>query len=331
MRVFTQTTPGHYLKGLTSEEGEFLESFDLPERIINIETGLRNAGCEVYQQQYRVDFQQIFSLLERIHDPAYLQHLRHYSDKLCDQEVFLTGEYYNKSLYPETVLFDGIMETALEGAHIAAKAASGIAVDGLNATYALCRPPGHHAGYNYLGGYCYLNNAMVAACTLTHQEVNKVAIVDLDYHFGNGTLDIAQKHAAIHFSSIHSSNAEDYPHHNLTTDRGSYHYLIGLDGAPTISEYLLQLESIYQAITQFGAQTVVVSMGYDTAINDPHGGWDFSPIYFEKIGQSLSQLDLPICIVQEGGYHFPSLSACAEALAYGFLTALEMKSCTRKI
>ena len=248
MKVFTQSTPGRYLKGVTSEEGEFLESFDLPERIMNIEAGLRNAGCEIYPQRDGADSQQILCFMERIHAPSYLKHLRHYSNKLCDQEIFLTDEYYNKSLYPETVLFEGIMATALEAADIAAKAALGVAVGEVNTTYALCRPPGHHAGYNYLGGYCYLNNAMVSAYTLTQYGVDKVAIVDLDYHFGNGTSDIAQKHAAIHFSSIHSSKVEDYPHRNLKTERGSHHYFVGLDVIPTISEYLFQLENIYHAV-----------------------------------------------------------------------------------
>lgn len=326
MRVYTQATPGRYLKGVISEQGEFLKSFELPQRILNIEEGLRNAGCEIYQEQGKHDLQQFLSFLEQIHKPSYLKHLQYYSDKLGNEEIFLTDEYYNKSLYPETVLFDGILETALQGAYVTAKAASGLVQERLNTTYALCRPPGHHAGYNYLGGYCYINNAMVAACTLITQGISKVAIIDLDYHFGNGTSDISQKHPAIHFSSIHSCNIEDYPHHNLTSDQGSHHFFIGLDGSPLIADYLLQLEYIYQAIAQFDAQAIVVSMGYDTAMNDPHGSWEFSPLYFEKTGQSLSKLGLPICIVQEGGYHLPSLTACAEALANGFLSELERKT-----
>jgi acetoin utilization deacetylase AcuC-like enzyme len=173
--------------------------------------------------------------------------------------------------------------------------------------YALCRPPGHHAGPDLYGGYCYLNNAAIAARYL--QAVGgQVAVLDVDYHHGNGTQLIFYDDPAVLFCSLHVDPDEDYPHYwgaAAETGRGP-----GLgtnrnwplprgtgDGA-----YLAALDEALAAIEAFLPATLVVSAGLDTVEGDPEGGFCLSSEGLGRVGRAIGRLGLPTVVVQEGGY-----------------------------
>jgi acetoin utilization deacetylase AcuC-like enzyme len=173
--------------------------------------------------------------------------------------------------------------------------------------YALCRPPGHHATANLYGGFCYLNNAAIAAHWLAMQG-QRVAVVDVDYHHGNGTQAIFYGRDDVFFCSIHADPADDYPYHwGYAAVRGEgagegYNLNVPLPLGTGEATYLPALERGLQAVADFRPDVVVVSLGVDTAEGDPVSQFRLQTETFRRMGQMFAGLARPLVIVQEGGY-----------------------------
>lgn len=191
------------------------------------------------------------------------------------------------------------------------------------AAYALCRPPGHHAYADLYGGYCYLNNAAIAAHWLS-QCGRSVAIVDVDYHHGNGTQAIFYDRADVLFCSLHGDPDIEYPFYcGYADERGTgagegftYNFPLplGTDGAA----YLAAVQQAVDVVRQFKPDVLLVSLGVDTAVNDPNGGFLLETDDFTQVGQALAALKLPTLIVQEGGYILETIGADVAAFLRGF-------------
>ena len=196
--------------------------------------------------------------------------------------------------------------------------------DGQAHSFALCRPPGHHAGRDYMGGYCYLNNAAIAARAAQASGMGPVAVLDVDYHHGNGTQDIFYEDGEIFFASIHADPATDYPfywgHGDETgTGPGAGATLnLPLPQGTQWPAYLEALERAGHAITRHGTRLLILSFGADTFAGDPISHFSLQRDDFASMGQTIARWGLPTLIVMEGGYAVDDLGRNVAAFLSGF-------------
>ncbi|MBA3740124.1 MAG: histone deacetylase family protein [Chloroflexi bacterium] len=191
--------------------------------------------------------------------------------------------------------------------------------------YGLCRPPGHHAGRNLIGGYCFYNNAAIVAQSLVARGAQRVAVLDVDFHHGNGTQQIFWERGDVMYVSLHGDPRGSYPYYSgYATERGAeagdgatlnLPLPAGTDG----HTYLGALDEALDAISAFGADApLVVSLGFDTYHADPICNLALQTDDFARIGSRIAGLDMPLVALQEGGYAVEALGANAVA----FLGAL---------
>jgi len=192
---------------------------------------------------------------------------------------------------------------------------------GFHLAYALVRPPGHHAERKVFGGFCYFNSAAVAAHFLSAH--GKVAVIDLDYHHGNGTQDIFYLRSDVFTASIHGHPSFAYPYFSgfreETGEGAGRGYNLNLPLGETVNgpEYRRALETALKAIRRFGPRFLVVALGLDTAKGDPTGSWQLTAPDFAANGQMVAGLKLPTLVVQEGGYRIASLGKNARGFFRG--------------
>jgi acetoin utilization deacetylase AcuC-like enzyme len=255
-------------------------------------------------------------VLRLLHEPDYLAAL----DRVRGEEPVLVAELAQPGLEPDTPVCARAVATARAGAGAALVAAREI-LSGARFSYALCRPPGHHAGPGWLGGYCYLNNAAVAAQTLHEGGVARVAILDLDLHYPNGTSALLERMPDTTLHSLHGATGANLPWGRVRA-RSEREHLVAFRRPPTPATYLEAVAACADMIAS-GADAIVLSLGYDLVADDPHGSWDFDASIFARIGRLLADTELPMCVVQEGGYALSSLARCSHAFATGLLDGSE--------
>lgn len=212
---------------------------------------------------------------------------------------------------------------ALASANCALSAAEFISSSTVNhplSAFGLCRPPGHHAGKDYAGGYCFINNASAAANWLSSK--GKVALLDIDYHAGNGTQDIFYGRNDVLTISIHGDPDFEYPHYIGFADETGmgaglgFHKNFPLPKGTDDTEYLSTLDEALSMIKKFTPNYLVVSAGMDTFDGDPLGTFKVTREGFREIGKRIATLHLPTAIIMEGGY-------ANEALGTNIVTLLE--------
>jgi acetoin utilization deacetylase AcuC-like enzyme len=207
-------------------------------------------------------------------------------------------------------IVEGTYIAALASANCALSAAYAITM-GERAAFALCRPPGHHAGRSHCGGYCYLNNAAITANWL--RENGKVALLDIDYHAGNGTQDIFYERADVLSISIHADPAYEYPYYaGYAEERGAgaglgFHHNFPLPAGTEDAAYLAALDQALRLIHEFKPVFVVVSAGMDIYTDDPLGRIRITRACIRQIGARIAELQLPTTIIMEGGYNNEAL------------------------
>ncbi len=211
---------------------------------------------------------------------------------------------------------------AVDGALTAAERV----VDGAPLAYALCRPPGHHAARGMLGGYCYFNNAAIVAQWLRREGgARRVAILDIDYHHGNGTQQIFWERGDVLYLSLHADPARAYPYFSgYATESGSGEGS-GLTRnwpLPTqtgLDQYATTLAEALRMIVAFAPDApLVISAGFDTFERDPIGDLALHTSDYDEIGGMIAALGMPAIVLQEGGYAVDALGANA----LGLLTSL---------
>jgi acetoin utilization deacetylase AcuC-like enzyme len=206
-----------------------------------------------------------------------------------------------------TPIVAGTWGAALAAARCAMTAAELVA-EGERAAYALCRPPGHHAATSTYGGYCYLNNAALAAQRLLDAGSRRVAIVDVDYHHGNGTQEIFYERDDVLFVSLHGDPETEYPWFmGYAEERGSgrgegFTLNLPLPAGTGWEAYAEALSAGLAAARRFAPDALVVSLGVDTFESDPISSFRLSRGDYPRIGEALAALGLPTVLVQEGGY-----------------------------
>ena len=227
--------------------------------------------------------------------------------------------YYMMDL--SACIVEGTYQAALASANCALSAAEKVA-NGEHTAFALCRPPGHHAGKDYAGGYCFINNASVAANWLSVK--GKVALLDVDYHCGNGTQDIFYERNDVLTISIHADPNFEYPHYaGYRDEMGAgtglgFHKNFPLEKGTDDTLYLSVLEEALSLILKFEPKYLVVSAGMDIYADDPLGTIKVTTEGIAEIGKRISALDLPTVIVMEGGYNNDMLGKNIVSLLGGF-------------
>ena len=201
----------------------------------------------------------------------------------------------------------GTWQAAYHGAQVALSAQACIA-KGDKATFALCRPPGHHAGIDYMGGYCYLNNAAIAAQALLDSGAGRVAVLDVDFHHGNGTQDIFYQRPDVLFASIHGDPRNEYPCFTGHADERGEGAGMGFNfnyPLPPGSDWLIWSRALGDAlrvIAGYQPETLIVSLGVDTFKDDPISSFKLDSDDYLRLGEQIARLGLPTLFVMEGGY-----------------------------
>ncbi|HSI57174.1 MAG TPA: histone deacetylase family protein [Ideonella sp.] len=304
--------------------GELVPCFEKPERADFVLQAVQAAGLgEILPPQ---PFP--LAALERVHAPRYLRFLerawsmwsalgqtrdalpavwpirgfRH--DVEPDNFIGQLGLYSFDSGTPFTA---GTWSAARLGAEIALTAVARIR-GGERAAFALSRPPGHHAGADFLGGYCFINNAAVAAQAFIDGGAQRVALLDVDYHHGNGTQAIFYERADVLFQSIHGDPKTEYPFylgHADETGAGAglgFNQNYPLPAGSSNAAWFAALEQACVRIRAHAPQALVISLGVDTFVGDPISKFQLDAPEYRRLGARLAELGLPTLFVLEGGY-----------------------------
>jgi acetoin utilization deacetylase AcuC-like enzyme len=214
--------------------------------------------------------------------------------------------------------------TAVQASADCALTGAAAVLGGERAAFALCRPPGHHAGARAMGGFCYLNNAAIAAQALRDAGLGQVAVLDVDYHHGNGTQAIFYDRADVFFASIHGDPAMEYPFFaGFADETGSGDGLgcnlnLPLPWGTGADAWLAALDRACTALAAWGAQALVVSLGVDTFADDPISHFKLASPDFTRIGTRIAALGLPTLFVMEGGYAVGDIGTNVANVLEGF-------------
>lgn len=208
------------------------------------------------------------------------------------------------------------VDCAVTGAHLLKEGAPFV--------YALCRPPGHHAEHRAYGGFCYFNNAAIAAQILSAN--GRVCILDIDYHAGNGQQDIFYSRADVLTISLHGRPRDHYPYfagyadEKGEADGRGFNRNYPLKDLLGDAGYTEALNRALEDIRHYRPNWLVIALGYDTMRGDPTGNFDLSTAGLRNIGELIGRLTLPTLIVQEGGYVLANLRQGSRAFFSGLVS-----------
>ncbi|MCL4507564.1 MAG: histone deacetylase family protein [Chloroflexi bacterium] len=337
-------------------EGELKRYHDTPERASIVLAALREAGVGpiIPPQDYGL------TPILALHSPDYVDYLQHAYQRWVADGGIAAGVYPDSfpvrrmsrrpaklSALAGFYAFDltaiiaaGTWEAAYYAAQCALTAAHRVR-DGAGAAFALCRPPGHHAHADLCGGYCFLNNAAIAANWLasagsvslkedaalaSHPPTQRIAMFDIDFHHGNGSQDLFYERSDVLFVSIHGDPDRQYPYYlGAATETGSgegvgYTVNYPLDAGITDDRYLQVLRLAIERIARHQPEFLVVSLGVDTFAGDPFGDFQLTAAAYPRIGAEIAQLNLPTVFIMEGGYAIEQLGRNVAGVLIGFQT-----------
>lgn len=287
------------------------------------------------------------SALMRVHAPRYVEFLRgawdewaslapdnHLRDALpsvwpvrCHRSDVLPENFAARmglfSFDAGTPLTAGTWRAARTGAWCALSAV-GKVLSGDRAAFALTRPPGHHAGHDFFGGYCFINNAAIAAQAFRDGGAGRVAVLDIDYHHGNGTQAIFYDRADVFFASVHGDPRTEYPFYLGYADEcgegagWGFNLNLPLGRGSDFFAWREALLCALRGIASFGAEALVVSLGVDTFEGDPISGFRLRSDDYLRIGALLASMGLPTVFIFEGGYAVAEIGVNTANVLQGF-------------
>jgi acetoin utilization deacetylase AcuC-like enzyme len=332
-----------------SDQGEFsggmlVPAFEKPERAEIIKARVETVALGEIVPPRTFDL----SIAGKVHHPRFLQFLsevwRDWSPAGRDWPALPSfwrapGMVDASMLDKEPLTIDGRLGfwsfdagcAIVEGSWRAIKASHDVALTGVEvissgekAAYALCRPPGHHAGSTFMGGYCFINNAAVAAQALLDKGAKRVAIYDVDYHHGNGTQEIFYQRDDVLVVNLHADPRQEYPFYLGFADekgvgRGEGFTLnLPMPHGTRFDGFDDALRTANTAINAFGPDAIIVSLGVDTFEKDPISQFKLQSQDYPRIGQRIAALRKPTLFVQEGGYAVAEIGVNAVGVLTGF-------------
>ncbi|RJG12531.1 histone deacetylase family protein [Pseudomonas cavernicola] len=217
----------------------------------------------------------------------------------------------------------GTWQAILSSANVALTGQAELA-KGARGVFSLCRPPGHHAAADYMGGYCYLNNAAIAVQALLDLGAKRVAVLDVDYHHGNGTQDIFYDRADVLFTSIHGDPRFEYPYFlGFADEKGTgvgagFNFNYPLAAGSDWSVWSLALADACRQIHEYAPDALVVSLGVDTFKADPISQFKLDSPDYLRMGEVIGKLGLQTLFVMEGGYAVEEIGINAVNVLQGF-------------
>lgn len=263
-----------------------------------------------------------WSKLGRTHDALpYAWPVRRMNQGLEPQQIDARLGFF--SFDAASPITPGTWTAVASSANVALTAAERIR-EGSRAAFALCRPPGHHAAQDYMGGYCFLNNAAVAAQYLRDQGAERVAILDVDYHHGNGTQAIFYPRADVLVVNLHADPRVEYPYFlGHADERGEgagegYTLNYPMPWGTEFPAWMERLEEACRQIRAYGPEVLVVSLGVDTFRGDPISQFRLESPDYLRVGERVAQLGLPTLFVMEGGYAVEEIGLNAVNVLQGF-------------
>jgi len=221
-----------------------------------------------------------------------------------------------------TPIVEGTYEAALSAVDVALSALDELDAVG-EATYALCRPPGHHAGRAMIGGFCFFNNAAIVANEMISRGTKRVGVLDVDVHHGNGTQQIFYQRSDVVYASLHGDPDRFFPyftgwtHETGSGDGEGFNRNIPLATGCGDDEYLASLDETLDYLDDCGVEQLVVSLGVDTYALDPLSDLAISRHAFYQMGSAIAARDLPLVVVQEGGYDQADLAYNVQSFLRG--------------
>jgi acetoin utilization deacetylase AcuC-like enzyme len=235
----------------------------------------------------------------------------------------ISGQLGYYAMAGETSIGPGTWEAAQAAADVALTGAARIA-HGERGVFALCRPPGHHAARDLYGGYCFLNNAAIAAQSLRDRGAARVAILDVDFHHGNGTQDIFYERDDVLFVSLHGDPVEAFPYFSGYADETGagaglgFNLNLPLPSGTAFDAWSAALATGLDRIRAFRADALVVSLGVDTYEGDPISFFGLRSDDFSRYGSAIGALGVPTLFVLEGGYAVAAIGTNVVNVLGGF-------------
>lgn len=310
---------------------------EVPQRADALLAAALSAGCEHVEPTDTG-----LALISAVHTPEYLRFLKNihhrwqHIDSASAEVVPNIHPNHRHGSYPASAVGQAgyhMADTAcpissetfkavVSSAHCAGTAAE-LVLAGEPVAYALCRPPGHHAFKDMAGGFCYLNNSAIAAQQL-RSRFNRVAIIDVDLHHGNGTQDIFYERNDVFTASIHADPVRFYPFFwGHADERGkdagyAYNLNVPLLRQANDDAFIAGLDHLLETVEMFSSEAIVVALGLDASIDDPFAGLSVTTNGFNRIAERIAQLGKPTVLVQEGGYLSDSLGKNLSSFLQGF-------------
>jgi acetoin utilization deacetylase AcuC-like enzyme len=315
-------------------DGQLVDAFEIPARAESIARALVGDGGFTFEEPTDHGVEPILA----VHDEGMLRFLedawRRWRDEEGEpREIFpdvfevpAMREGMGAGRRPATVrgevarwAFD-IATPIVEGTYDAARSAVDVALSGADLVlgderlvYGLCRPPGHHAARALYGGYCFFNNAAIAAEDLVRRTGDRVSILDVDYHHGNGTQQLFYERGDVLYVSLHGDPDRAYPYLTGFGDEtgsgagagANLNLPLGVRCAD--DEYLANVDRALEAIDAFGGDVIVVSLGIDTYERDPICDLAVTTAGYHEVGRRVAALGRRVLVLQEGGYFVPHL------------------------
>jgi acetoin utilization deacetylase AcuC-like enzyme len=316
---------------------------ELPDRIDRIAEALKEAGFGPFHEPK--DFG--LAPIEAVHDTGLLEHLKtgyaQSRNGTKDQFPYIAhtfairGRRNGQTDHPAAFgtwafdtgcpLFEKTWDATVRASHAAVTAAEHVRKKG-GVAYALVRPPGHHAGRDFYGGFCYTNHCAVAAQYLKTKLAGPVATLDFDYHHGNGTQEIFYADPDVLTCSLHADPCQDYPFYWGAADETGegkgkgFNLNVPLPIGTKDADYLTALDGVLARIQEFKPKALIVSAGFDLMSGDPvprDGGFKITVPGLQKICGRIAELGLPTVLIQEGGYNLNRLGEYAVAMVKGMV------------
>jgi len=339
--MLTVYTDDHHLHDPKAEfiQGGMVPSFEMPKRADYVISRLRETKLgEIIAPE-----RQSRRILEQVHSPDLLSFLegahgawveaygkgdampntwpaRGMRQIMPDKIGAKVGYYCFDS---STSITAGTWRAALSATEVALTAAGHVSA-GARSAFALCRPPGHHAGKDYYGGYCFLNNAAIAAQSFIDRGAGRVAVLDVDYHHGNGTQAIFYDRDDVFFLSLHSDPKWDFPYFlgfadEVGEDKGEgFNANYPMPWGTAWDRYVEALRDAIARIRRYAPEVIVVSLGVDTFKEDPISQFKLEMADYPKIGAMIAELGRPTLFVMEGGYAVEEIGINAVGVLTGF-------------
>ena len=336
--------PSHALHAPQYEffRGERVACFETPARLTSVLDALRAHGHEL-----RTPTHDCTELLSHVHTARYLAFLRSAWDQWVAIDPANVSVQPFPSVWPvRTLRSDTEPEAfiarlglhsmdngtplvagtwaAVKSSADAAVSAAAILGSGPRSVFCATRPPGHHAGADFMGGYCFLNNAAIATEALRASGCDRVAVVDVDYHHGNGTQSIFYQRSDVLVVNIHGDPHTEYPFYLGHRDEAGegqglgFNLNLPLPPGTGAQQWFAALEAACERVADFRPDALVVSLGLDTYAGDPISKFGLRGDDFSRMGVRLGRLGLPTLFVLEGGYATAELGRNAVNVLDGF-------------